>query len=277
MASRVLLLDEDAACLAAHAEVMQGLGYSFVTASDPIEALQRIEADPTIGVVVTDLTMRAMNGIAFLEEVDARFALLRPVVPIVVTAEATLEAAVQAMNANAVDFLAKPAAGDALARAMRRAFLRRSQLANRRVLAALVQAQPASEPAPPAEPAKLRCEELSAEEQLIRVVRRTKRFRQRRNEFLGSELFADPAWDIILELTLAKIQGEPVPVSSACAAATVPFTTAYRHVGNLVDHRMVRRWKDPLDQRRVLLELEDETHAVMSEFLLTSGLIDRPL
>lgn len=68
---------------------------------------------------------------------------------------------------------------------------------------------------------------------------------------------------------------EPVPVSSACAAADVPFTTAYRYVGNLVDRGMVRRWKDPLDQRRVLLELEDATFQAMSDFLLSSGMVDR--
>jgi FixJ family two-component response regulator/DNA-binding MarR family transcriptional regulator len=273
MQVKVLVLDDDLDCLLEYGDNVQNLGYECLTSANPIEALRLIENDPTIGIVITDLSMPFMDGITFLQEADARFALLRPVVPIVITGMGSIESAVQAMNSNAVDFITKPVKHEVLAAALRRAFLRRSQLVSSQLLAAFANAQEngGSEPDRTAEIA----DEVASDQQLIKLVRTTIRFRQRRKEYLNAELFSDPSWDILLELTLAKLQGESVPVSSACAAADVPFTTAYRYVGSLVEQGMVRRWKDPLDQRRVLLELEDATLKAMSDFLLSSGMVDR--
>lgn len=271
--SRVLVLDSDPECLRALVEATESLGYCCLSSTDPIDALQQIEQDPAIGILLTDLALPFMDGIALLKEVDARFTLLRPVVPIIVSQSGSFEAAVDAMSFNAVDFLIKPAEPESLSRALRRASVRRSQLAGSQLMAALVKAQP--ETGQEAGKAASKDMEISPDQQLMKLVRTSIRFRQQRDEYLDSKLFCDPAWDILLELTLAKLQGEPVPVSSACAAAPVPFTTAYRHIGNLVGNRMVRRWKDPLDQRRVLLELEDETYALMSEFLLSSPLLEK--
>lgn len=273
MQSKVLVLDDDVECLSAYVELVENLGYECVASADPIEALREIEKDPTIGVVITDLSMPTMNGITFLEEVGARFALLRTVVPIVITGKGSLEVAVHAMNANAVDFLNKPVAHEALSRALRRAFLRRSQLVTNQLLAAYAKAQVNDNQEPEAK--EVGVDDADRDKQLIRLVRKIIRFRERRKDYLNTDLFSDPSWDILLELTLAKLQGEPVPVSSACAAAGVPFTTAYRYVVSLVDKRMVKRWKDPLDQRRVLLELEDETLRAMADFILTSEMVDR--
>jgi DNA-binding response OmpR family regulator len=263
---KILIVDGGVDGVSSCAEAVRDLGYQCLRAQDPISAISMIENDAGIGVVIADVSVAFTNEINFLEQLDARFALLRSVVPIVMTDTPSLETAIQAMNANAVDLLVKPLETDLLARALRRALLRRSQLVSIKLLAAFVTAQSPNE----REPEKKfdKAHELSADQKLMRLVRKTISFRQRRNEYLGSELFSDPAWDIVLELTLAKLQGEAVPVSSACAAAAVPFSTAYRYIGNLVDQRMVRRWKDPLDQRRVLLELEDDTHSVMSDFLL---------
>ena len=44
----------------------------------------------------------------------------------------------------------------------------------------------------------------------------------------GEGLFADPAWDIMLDLFAARIEGKDITVSSAGIAACVPPTTALR-------------------------------------------------
>lgn len=272
---KVIIVDGGVDSRDATGEAMQKLGYHCLVSADPIGAIELLENEPGIGVVIADASTAFGDDFNLLEEIDARFGLLRPVVPIIMADMPSLDIATRAMHGNAVDLLSKPLSDEELARALRRAFLRRSQLASIKLLAAFASARPINE----CEKGNTRANALDAapEQTLIKLIRRTKAFRQRRNEYLGSELFSDPAWDIILELTLAKLQGEPVPVSSACAAAAVPFTTAYRYIGNLVDHRMVRRWKDPLDQRRVLLELENETHSVMSEIMLKSEIFTRPL
>ena len=272
---KVMIIDAGADGGDASGDAVQALGYQCLLSADPISAIELLENEPGIGVVIADASFVFANDFNILEEIDARFGLVRPVVPIIMADRPSLEVAVRAMNANAVDLLSKPLNDADLVRALRRAFLRRSQLVSIKLLTAFASAQSIDE----REKDKERVNALDAtpDQKLIKLIRRTKAFRQRRNEYLGNELFSDPAWDIILELTLAKLQGEPVPVSSACAAAAVPFTTAYRYIGNLVDQRMVRRWKDPLDHRRVLLELENDTHSAMAEIMLASDIFTRPL
>ena len=54
-----------------------------------------------------------------------------------------------------------------------------------------------------------------------RQVRRILRQRQQRATFLGADLFADPAWDMLLDLTAARGEGKRVSVTSLCIAAAV--------------------------------------------------------
>src|SRR6476469_1135829 len=45
-----------------------------------------------------------------------------------------------------------------------------------------------------------------------------------RSKFLSTYLFADPAWDMLLELLRAEIAQRRISVSSLCIAANVPAT-----------------------------------------------------
>ena len=48
--------------------------------------------------------------------------------------------------------------------------------------------------------------------------------RRNRDRFFEAELFADPAWDILLELYAAELGQQRMTVSSVCAGASVPAT-----------------------------------------------------
>jgi len=74
--------------------------------------------------------------------------------------------------------------------------------------------------------------------------------RNRRGAFLSPELFADPAWDILLDLFLAHQSQLKISVSSLCVASNVPSSTALRWVRTLEDQGLVERVADPLDDRR---------------------------
>jgi len=71
----------------------------------------------------------------------------------------------------------------------------------------------------------------------------------------------------LLDLAEASLRGEAVPASSASATTLVPLSTALRHVNNLVEAGLVRRWTDPKDKRRTLLELEPHAKAAMHRYL----------
>jgi hypothetical protein len=82
--------------------------------------------------------------------------------------------------------------------------------------------------------------------------------RRMRDRYLPPDLFADPAWDMMLDLMAARLAGKRVSVSSLCIAAAVPPTTALRWIGQLTERGIFVRTNDPDDARRVFISLSDE-------------------
>ncbi len=92
----------------------------------------------------------------------------------------------------------------------------------------------------------------------IRALLRARRLRE---QYLPPDLFADPAWDMILDLMAARLAGQRVSVSSLCIAASVPPTTALRWIRQLTERGVFSRIDDPADGRRVFIELTDDAAA----------------
>jgi DNA-binding MarR family transcriptional regulator len=104
--------------------------------------------------------------------------------------------------------------------------------------------------------------QVSAE--TVRAVIRARRLRTR---YFAGDLFADPAWDMLLDLLQAEIAQLRVPVSSLCIAAAVPATTALRWLKTMVQEGLFVRRADPHDGRRVFVELApDASRALRSYF-----------
>lgn len=85
------------------------------------------------------------------------------------------------------------------------------------------------------------------------------RARRLRERFFGADLFADPAWDMLLDLAAARIEGKRVSVSSLCIAAAVPTTTGLRWIKTLVDRGILVRHSDPSDARRAFITMSADT------------------
>jgi DNA-binding transcriptional ArsR family regulator len=100
-------------------------------------------------------------------------------------------------------------------------------------------------------------------------VRSIIRARRLRDQYLRGGLFADPAWDMLLDLMAARQEGQRVAVSSLCIAAAVPATTALRWIKALTDQGLFVRSADPQDGRRVYIELSDQAAAAMGAYLAT--------
>jgi DNA-binding MarR family transcriptional regulator len=107
---------------------------------------------------------------------------------------------------------------------------------------------------------------LSAE--TVRAVLRARRLRTR---YFPEELFADPAWDMLLDLLQAEISHLPVPVSSLCIAAAVPATTALRWLKTLVQQGVFVRRPDQRDGRRVFVELAPEASNALRRYFAEVG------
>lgn len=81
------------------------------------------------------------------------------------------------------------------------------------------------------------------------------RARRLREGLFPEGIFADPAWDMLLDLFACKLEGKKVGVTSACSAARVPSTTALRCLDRLEECGLVERRPDPSDCRRIYVEL----------------------
>jgi hypothetical protein len=79
--------------------------------------------------------------------------------------------------------------------------------------------------------------------------------RNSRSRFLPAHLFADPAWDILLELLRAEIAQQRISVSSLCIAANAPATTALRYIKMMTQQGLLVREPDAFDGRRVYVTL----------------------
>ena len=97
------------------------------------------------------------------------------------------------------------------------------------------------------------------------------RQRHARARFFDADLFADPAWDILLDLTAARAECQMVSVTSLCIAAGVPATTALRWVAQMVDSGLLLRIPDPADRRRAHIALADSTAVAMSRYFAEIG------
>lgn len=103
-----------------------------------------------------------------------------------------------------------------------------------------------------------------------RDLREMLRQRRLRDQFFPSDLFADPAWDMLLDLMAARLSGERVSVSSLCIAAAVPPTTALRWIRQLTDRGVFERKADPVDGRRIFIALSDSTAEAMAKWFAAS-------
>lgn len=93
------------------------------------------------------------------------------------------------------------------------------------------------------------------------------RNRRLRDQFFAPDLFADPAWDMLIDLMLARIERRLVAVSSLCIAAAVPPTTALRWIKRLTDEGLFVRSADPRDGRRVYIDLSEDCAERMAAYL----------
>jgi hypothetical protein len=104
-----------------------------------------------------------------------------------------------------------------------------------------------------------------------RLIRRIIRQRQLRARFFDGELFADPAWDMLLDLTAARVEHTRVSVTSLCIASGVPPTTALRWISQMTEAGLLTRVEDETDRRRAFITLTDRAIDAMARYFAETG------
>jgi DNA-binding NtrC family response regulator len=101
---RILVLDDEPIVVKRLKPAFEKAGYEAETFTDSESALARFMEKP-FDIVITDLKMEGMDGMAFLEQVKTR----SPETGcIVITGFATLDTAKESFHKGAFDFVAKP-------------------------------------------------------------------------------------------------------------------------------------------------------------------------
>lgn len=97
-------------------------------------------------------------------------------------------------------------------------------------------------------------------------IRAAIRSRRLRDAEFGAGWFEEPAWDMLLDLFAAEMEGTRVSVSSLCIAAAVAPTTALRWIGKMTGAGLLIRRNDAKDRRRAFMSLTDTARAGMVHY-----------
>src|SRR4029453_15281648 len=101
----VLVVEDDAAQRLGLARLLRSWGFSVEAASDGEEALQKIAAARP-GIVLTDLVMPKMGGLDLLRALRQQHD--DDITLVIMTAQGTVETAVEAIKQGAYDYVSKP-------------------------------------------------------------------------------------------------------------------------------------------------------------------------
>ncbi|WP_194954899.1 helix-turn-helix domain-containing protein [Sphingopyxis solisilvae] len=91
--------------------------------------------------------------------------------------------------------------------------------------------------------------------------------RRRRDKLFDADLFAEPAWDMLLDLFIQRHHERPVSVHSLCIAAAVPQTTALRWIGKLAEKGLIDRRNCTHDNRVIYIMLSEAGLDIMRRYL----------
>ena len=101
---RVLVLDDEPIVCKRLQPALEKLGFAVYTFTQSVEAMHQVQQS-AYDIVITDLKMKEIDGMRFLEEVKKRHPQTEV---IVITGFATMETAKQSFQKGVFDFIAKP-------------------------------------------------------------------------------------------------------------------------------------------------------------------------
>ena len=102
--AKILIADDEQSITSGLSAILADEGYSVDIAPDGQKALERL-SDDRYGVVLADLKMPKIDGLSLLRELQSKQI---PTECIIITGQATVDSAVQAMQQGAYDYIEKP-------------------------------------------------------------------------------------------------------------------------------------------------------------------------
>jgi len=82
-----------------------------------------------------------------------------------------------------------------------------------------------------------------------------RKIRMKRNQRLRTHLFKDPAWEMMLDLSIAHVEDVPITVGELCRDTGIPAKTSRIYVDKLILDGLAEKRDDPVDARRTVVAL----------------------
>lgn len=224
----VMIVDDDKEFSVELSIALKERAVDCLIASTAEEALNIINRNPEIAVVITDIVLPRMSGLELLRRLRLT-ASPAPLHAIIVTGYASIDYAVAALRGSAGDFLQKPIDFDDLYASVTRG----------------LQSRKVKEGAPP-----LYDKEDPTALDLISTVRSVR-------ELVHEEGMSEVAWQLLIEAARAHFLGIEMTVTNLCSLSGAPLATALRHLSMLQQNGYVNRADDPIDGRRSLVYLTE--------------------
>jgi two-component system, NtrC family, sensor kinase len=120
----IMLVDDEERFLSTTQKLLERKGYKVETASSGMEALEKLKT-VNIQVVILDVKMPGMDGIATLKKIKRDFPLIEV---IMLTGHGTVESAVEGVKLGAANYLIKPADIDDISEKIKQAFEKRKTI-----------------------------------------------------------------------------------------------------------------------------------------------------
>lgn len=246
--------------------------------------MSQIASRQEIGLVLSDVYMPGLTGLQFINRLHG-LRLGRPAPPVLLlTAQPSVESAIDALRLGAEDFLLKPVRPTELIEAVENALSRSrgdravgtarspqidqlvrqaEELAGRlRNLADAGNEQPVNIPVPSPPPRQV--EEPIA---LLPVLDTIEQLRRLRNIYAQHSL-DDLDWDLLLELLRAERLHQRMSVSAlTIVTSEVSTTTSLRRVNQLVARGYIIRIPDESDARRDFVSLTSKSNDLLTDYL----------
>ncbi|WDN90321.1 hypothetical protein BuS5_03292 [Desulfosarcina sp. BuS5] len=124
MKMKMMLVDDEERFLSTTQKLLSKKGYDVLTATSGGEALEKLRTG-NVHVVILDVKMPGMDGIAALREIKRQFPTIEV---IMLTGHATVESAIDGLKTGATDYLMKPTDIDEIIEKAEEAFMKRQNL-----------------------------------------------------------------------------------------------------------------------------------------------------
>lgn len=289
---RLLVALEDARFRAEVCKILEALGFIHVAVKSRVEAIEALQSDSSVNVLILDTAIELAEEIQTSKSARAMEGRVSPLGVILLAAVPDEDWLSDAISEGPSEILLIPPASEEFEAALDRmelAFAQASvsvedlqdqvQIISKvliRIGKRLSRIARTNEPAFLDTDPPVALQELSLDRtSLIVSVRRLIRARRMREKFFHHARFGEPAWDILLDLTLAWLEDKTVSASSVAIASGVPMSTAMRWVNEMAVAGLIDRKVDPDDGRRHFVEISAASRSAMLDYLAALNRADQ--